>query len=217
MDFACKSSQNEVLCQTSRALERWGPLQFFGGSSMLKYMIQSVCKKILGTIGYLNFLTAPLGWAHAISGYQRPYRKVWEPILAVKSMEIWRLGEKFSFFQFCAQNIDVKCFRASKTFQNVCKTSILCHDSYSLSVEDQKRKKHIFSKNILQPPILVPNQWILLVKAAKMRYSVRLHVLWRDGGFSNSLGALVCCNTWPKVSAKKFWEPSDTSIFWQHP
>ena len=148
---------------------------------------------------------------------RQPYRKAWELIWAVKNMEIWRLGEKFSFFQFCAQNIDVKCFRASKTFQNVCKTTILCYDSYSLSVEDQKRKNHIFSKNTLQPPILVPNQWILLVKAAKIRYSVRLHVLWRDGGFSNSLGALVCWNTWSKVSAKKFGEPSDTSIFWQHP
>ena len=147
MDFACKSSQNEVLCQTSRALERWGPLQFFGGSSMLKYMTQSVCKKILGTIGYLNFLTAPLGWAHAISGYQRPYRKVWEPILAVKSMKIWRLGEKFSFFQFCAQNIDVKCFRASKTLQNVPKTSFLCIDYRFSCLCNLTLQKIIFWKN----------------------------------------------------------------------
>ena len=75
----------------------------------------------------------------------------------------------------------------------------------------------IFGCCYMQKRISVPNQWILLVKTAKMRYFVRLHVTWRDGGFSNCFGALVCCNTWPKVSAKKFWEPSDTSIFWQHP
>ena len=46
----------------------------------------------------------------------------------------------------CAKHIDADYFRASKTLQNVRKTSFLCRDNYTLSVEDQKRKNHIFSK-----------------------------------------------------------------------
>ena len=77
----------------------------------------------------------------------QPNRKAWEPILAIKIMKMQRLDENLNCFQCFAQNIDVKSFRASKTLQNVRKTSFLCYDNYTLSVEDQKRKNHVFSKN----------------------------------------------------------------------
>ena len=67
-------------------------------------------------------------------------------------MEIWRLGEKFSFFKFCAQNIDVKCFRASKTLQNVPKTSFLCIDYRFSCLCNLTLQKIIFWKSFIQHP-----------------------------------------------------------------
>ena len=60
-----------------------------------------------------------------------------EAKVAVESMKMRRLGENLNFFQFCAQNIDEICFRASKPLQNIPNNSFLYRNNDSLSVEDQ--------------------------------------------------------------------------------
>ena len=59
---------------------------------------------------------------------------------------MWRLGWNLNFFQFCAQNIDVKCFRASKTFQKAPKTIFLCIDYHFSCLCNLTLQKEIFWK-----------------------------------------------------------------------
>ena len=82
-----------------------------------------------------------------LSSYQPTQYEALGAHFSSKKHENAKTSRKSQLFSIFSQNIDVKCFRASKTLQNVRKTSFLCYDNYTLSVEDQKRKNHVFSKN----------------------------------------------------------------------